>query len=282
MDVAENTGAESFVSAEMRPPPMGSSGAATVQLKSQSKYKNTLLGTCVALAVIGPQFALLWRPLFGVYSEAVALLLLFGIALWREQVRELALAAAVLPVAMMVNLSSPESDKLYQLGIFYNIIALFALTYGYLFVHDELPVRNAFAIKIWAVELPLMVVVGEVLGVLGYGMLRRHFQFNATQLPVVAVLAVALAAAEELYFRGLIQKHAAKALHPLLALLLTVVIYAAMSLGHGSLLPAGFACISGGVLSTIYYAKQNLILTTTANAVMKLTYLGLLATFTFR
>jgi hypothetical protein len=43
-----------------------------------------------------------------------------------------------------------------------------------------------------------------------------------------------------------------------------------------------FALISGIVLSFTYYKKQNLVLTATINAAMKLGYIGLIAGFIFR
>jgi membrane protease YdiL (CAAX protease family) len=269
---------------QARPAKKGAKRQASKPVRRQSKKPlaytaKAWMAAYVAAAIVIPQVTLLWRPLVGTYATVFALVALLILALRSEQARRLAIAAAILPVTLLVSLSLPQSDAFTQAGEFYSTVLLLVIMCNYTFSFHEPLDFSALGKQYWLL-LPLMVVVGEVLGALGYGALRNTpYIFHGVPTYLVAVGAVIFAVAEELLFRGHIQQQAGKVLHPVVAAALTVVVYATVYMAHGSALPFIFALLSGTVLSTVYYFKQNLLLTTTANAVMKLTYLGLLATF---
>jgi membrane protease YdiL (CAAX protease family) len=240
--------------------------------------KNLWVGVLIAILLAAPLLALVWRPIVGAYVTAAVFLLLMSLALWAERFRTLAISAAILPLALMVNLSLPHTSVFVQTTVFYITILLLTLIYGYLFALD-VPVKVSALGKKYVILLPFMVVVGEILGLVGYSFLYHHYALHSTSLALVAAVSVVFAIAEEMFFRGLLQQQASKLLHPGVAAALSVVAYTFMGVSHGTILTALFALIAGIVLSTTYYFKQNLVLTTTINACMKLTYVGLIATF---
>jgi membrane protease YdiL (CAAX protease family) len=249
--------------------------------KLRPYFVNAWLAPYVLLAVAVPQVALLWRPVLGVYATAASLLLLLALSHWSEKARKLAISAAILPTTMLVGISLPQQDAFARSAVFYDAILLLALVYGYVFTMNE--PRSATSLgKKYIILLPLMVVIGQALGALGFGMLRGQFPYHGTSLSLVASTAVVFAIAEELLFRGLIQQQAMKVVHPIMAATIAALSYAAVFAAHGSYLPVVFALISGAILSTVYYFKQNLILTTTTNIAMKLVFVGLMATFVLR
>jgi len=250
--------------------------------KSLTYSTKAWIAAYVVAAIVVPQVTLLWRPLVGVYATVAALAALLILALRSEQARRLAIVAAILPVTLLVSLSLPQPDAFSQAGEFYSTVLLLVIMCNYTFSFHE-PLDLSVLRKQYWLVLPLMVVIGEVLGALGYGALHSTaYIFHGVPTYLVAIGAVIFAVAEELLFRGLIQQHASKIVHPMVAAALAAAAYTTVYVAHGTILPAVFALLSGTVLSTIYYFKQNLVLTTTANAVMKLSYLGLLATFVLR
>lgn len=250
-------------------------------VKKPSYSQNAWASVAMAAAIIAPQLSLLWKPKLGVYVTELSLLGLFSIALRVEQVRKLAIVAAILPVALLVSLSLPGLDTFSRTNAYYSIVLALMILCSFTFRLDE-PLGIQVLGKKLLVLLPLMVVIGEVMGSLGFSMLRHTYTFSGTPLPLVAGAIITFAVAEEFLFRGLIQTQASKIFHPSVAVALTILAYGAVFIGHGSVLPALFAVIAGTILSLTYYFRQNLILTITTNAVMKLGYLGLLATFVLR
>lgn len=256
--------------------------SAKQQPKRLSAYvKNVWMGAYAAIAVAIPQLTLLWRPEVGVYATVVSLVLLLILAIRSEQARKLAISAAILPVTLLVSLGLPQSSTFEQTSVFYDVILVCALLYAYEYNLDG-PLRISALGKQSVTTVPLMIIMGEALGALGYGLMRHGYAYRGTSLPLVAVSVVVFAISEEVLFRGLIQQQAAKVMHPVAAAALSAITYAIIFVGHDSLRLAAFALLSGAILSAIYYFKQNVILTTTSNMVMKLTYLGLVATFVLR
>ncbi len=243
--------------------------------------KTACLASGLMAALLLPQLALLWRPLLGVYATVVALAVLLVVALHVVKLRKLAIAAAILPITMLVSLSLPQIDAFDRTCALYTIILAVVTLTNFTFGLDEPLGFEALKKKLFLV-LPLMIVIGEAVGAISFGMLRHTYDFHGTPTLLVASVAITSAIAEETLFRGLIQAQAARVFHPVLAVTLTSVAYMALFIGTGSVLPAVFAAVAGLTLSAIYAFKQNLVLTTTANAVMKLTYLGLMATFVLR
>lgn len=244
--------------------------------------KNFWMFAYIILALIGAQSALLVSPIVGIYINAVAFAALVGLALWKSAARQLAISAAILPVATMVTLSLPQSSTFAQTIVFYDTILLLALVYRFMFTLDHPLPYTKLTTRGYAFALPCMLVIGQILGVIGYALLRHHYTFDNISLPLVAATSVVFAFTEETFFRGLIQQRAALVIHPAMAAVLSAILYASATIGHTSILVPLFALLSGAVLSITYYKKQNLILTVAINAMMKLTYVGLLAAFIFR
>lgn len=244
--------------------------------------QNWWLAPVVAVLVAASQLSLWWKPTLGVYVNAGTFVVFCALALWRESYRKLAISLAILPVATMITLSLPQSSDFAQAVVFYDALLLLTLIYRFWFTIDE-PLQNtSLTMRGYSLTLPLMLVVGQILGTVGYFMLRNFYAYAPTSLPLVAVTSVVFAIAEEMLFRGLIQQRAAKIVHPALAAALSALLYTFASISHSTPLVPLFALLSGAVLSFTYYKKQNLLLTITINAMSKLAYIGLLATFTLR
>jgi len=232
------------------------------------------------LSVAVPQLALLWRPAVGAYATAMMLLALMTLALRKERLRKLALAAAVYPLSLFIAMTLPITGTFDRAAAFYDVLLLFSIAYSLIFALTP-PYEKTLSRKTYLLWLPIMVVVGEALGGLGYALLRHHYEFTGTVVPLVVGAGV-FAIAEELFFRGLLQRQAAKVMHPAAATAAASLAYAAAAIGHGTWLPAAFALLSGAALSTIFYFKPSVLLTTIANMTMKLTYFGLMWTFVLK
>jgi membrane protease YdiL (CAAX protease family) len=241
---------------------------------------NAWIGASVAVAALLPSLILLWKPVLGTYVTVLALACLLALAVKVTKARKLMIAGSILPVASMVSLSLPATtNALVRVSVQYAVLLLLGASYAYMFKKDK-PVRKArVGLKRYPSVLPIMVIIGEVLGLAGYGILRHTYPYKGDLLPILVGAAIAFAVTEEVFFRGLIQRQSTKVMHPVTAAGATVVAYTAVTIGLGSPLPTLFALLSGVTLSSIYYYKPNLVLTTSANIAMKLTYVGLVATF---
>lgn len=228
------------------------------------------------------QATLIWAPKTGIYLNALALAGLTTVALLRKPARATAISMAILPVATMITASFLLHNALGQAAVFYAAILLLALLYRYIFTLDEPLSNTKLSLRGYGLTLPLMVLTGQVAGLIGYGLLRHHYPYAGYSLPLVAALAVVFAFAEEMLLRGLIQQQGSRLFHPAAAALATTVLYVLLSISHGTMLTVPAGLILGAVLSFTYYKKQNLILTTAINAAAKLTYLGLVAGFILR
>lgn len=236
----------------------------------------------IVILVVGSQLTLLWKPTVGVYINTLALALLIGLGLWYQKARSLAISASILPLANMISLSLPQTSAFAQAVVFYDAILILAMVYRFIYTIDQTQQSTRLSLKGYATSLPLMLVIGQLLGLISYGALRHFYPYVHTSLPLVAATAVVFAISEETYFRGLIQQRAGIIMHPLLAALLSVVLFTFASIGHVTILAPLVALLYGAVLCFTYYKKQNLILTTAINAMAKLAYIGLLATFTIK
>lgn len=245
--------------------------------------KNFWIFAVILAVLAAAQITLFAKPVVGVYLTAAALAILVGLALWKEKARQLAVGAAILPAATMISLSLPPTMAFARIVVFYDAILILALIYRFAFTLDY-PLQNtSLTARGYALALPLMAVIGQILGLIGYGMLRHQYGFAQTALPLVAAAAVVFAISEEMLFRGLIQQRGSLVLHPAMAAVLSSLLYASYTFGHqGSWLSPLFGLLMGIVLSIIYYKKPNLILTITVNSFTKLTYVALMAAFIFR
>jgi len=232
--------------------------------------------------LVAAEATLIWAPKVGIYVNAVALVGLTAIGMLSEKARKVAISMAIIPVANMVTASFMPHGALGQATVLYVTLLVLAILYRLLFTLGYPLDKTKLAYKGHAFGLPLMLVTGQILGVIGYGFLRHHYPYAHYSLPLVALVSVIFAFAEEILLRGLIQQEGGQLFHPALAAFATTILYVFLTIDHGTLLALPVAILMGAVLSFTYYKKQNLILTTAINAAAKLTYVGLVAGFILR
>jgi membrane protease YdiL (CAAX protease family) len=193
--------------------------------------------------------------------------------------RKLTIAAAILPISAITTVCLPHVSVFVRITVYYATVLLFSLLYRYLFSLDAPDQVQTSLGKKYVFSIPSMVVVGELLGGLGYIILRHQYAYKGVSLELIAPAAIVFAFAEEMLFQGLIQELASRIMNPKLAVVLVVICYSFTTVSYTNNLPLIFGLISGIVLAITYYLKKNLLLTTAVNALMKLTYIGLVATF---
>lgn len=248
--------------------------------KQYAKNRQGVSLTAFLLAIMAlTQIEFLLSPTFGVYSTVTMLAMLLLFAVQSKRWRELAIAIAILPVATMINLSLPQVNDFSQAIVFYNAILFLTLVYRFLFTLDAPTKRTSLGLKAYALLIPLMIVAGQAFGAIAFGLFHSDYPFAGIPLPMASMCIIFFAFAEEMLFRGLIQQRAAHVLHPVLAAVLSAGLYALFSISLGSVAGFVFALATGAALSTVYFYKENVILTTTMNVTAKLLYIGLLATF---
>lgn len=237
----------------------------------------------VALVAVGvPRFILLRWPLAGAYLNAVMLAMLVALALMHQTARQLAIAVAIIPTAMMISLVLPPTTVFAQTVVFYSILLVLGLIYRFMFSLDFPMQRTRLKWRGYLWRVPLMLVLGQVLGTIGYAMLRHHYPFGGISLPLVSLVAVVFGLTEEIFFRGLIQQRGTVVMHPIMAAVLSALLFTMTSVGHFSYLVPLFAFVLTAAISITYYLQQNLVLTMAINIATKLVYIGLLASFTLR
>lgn len=247
------------------------------------QVKHHWLWLWVVGSIVIAQLSLFFQPTVGVYVNATALAGLIGLGLWRAAARDLAISTAIIPVAAMVSLSLPQDSTFITSVLYYDSLLLLALVYRFLFTLDHPLPATSLGKRGYLLTMPSMIVPGQILGVIGYLLLRHQYTFGHTSLPLVAVSAGLFAITEEVLLRGLIQQRATLAMSPVAAAVLSAVLTLSLNFGHtGSWLAPFYALIAGIVLAYTYYRKQNLLLTFVLNVTSKLVYVGLMAAFIFR
>ncbi|HEY5441944.1 MAG TPA: CPBP family glutamic-type intramembrane protease [Candidatus Saccharimonadales bacterium] len=232
--------------------------------------------------LVAAQATLIWAPTVGIYVNAVALAGLAIIGLQKTAARKVAISLAIIPLANMVTATVQPKTTIGSAVVFYGIILLLALAYRFMFTLDFPMLHTRLLAKGYGFGIPLMVVIGQMVGLVGFGFLRHHYPYVGYSLPLIALVAVVFAFTEEILLRGLIQQQGERLFHPAAAAVATTVLYVFLVLDHGTILTLPIALLMGGVLSFVYYKKKNLLLTFTLNAAAKLTYIGLVAAFVLR
>jgi membrane protease YdiL (CAAX protease family) len=243
---------------------------------------NTWLISIYMLLIGVTQLTLIGYPIAGLYVNVLMLVVMIIVALWRVDARKLSISLAILPVTQMLSSTIPAGNAFRAACIFYGTILLLSLIYRYLFTLDEPVEATALKTRGHAFGIPLMLVLGEVVGCIGYGFMRHHYPYMHISLPLVASASVIFAFAEEMFLRGLVQQQASQLVHPVIAGALTSVMFVFLAVGNITPLTIAPAVALGVVLSAVYHYKRNLLLSTTINAAAKLTYVGLVATFILR
>jgi membrane protease YdiL (CAAX protease family) len=255
-------------------------GSARAGLKPLGQHGYIWLVTVGLL--VAAQATLIWAPKVGIYINAAALAGLTAVAVLRQDARKVAVSMAIIPVANMVTASIMPHGVLGQAVVLYITLLLLAILYRFVFTLEHPLANTKLSAKGYALTLPLMLIAGQTVGAIGYLFLRNHYPYHAYSLPLVALISVVFAFAEEMILRGLIQQQGSQLFHPVAAAFATTVLYAFLAIDHGTMLTLPVAVLLGAVLSFTYYKKQNLILTTTINAAAKLTYIALVASFILR
>jgi membrane protease YdiL (CAAX protease family) len=250
--------------------------------KLRPYFKNFWVFLYIIAFIASSQLVLKNHAQVGSYLNGLAIAALLGLSVFYERARNLALSAAILPVATLISLSLPNISSFAQTVVFYDSILVLGLIYRYLFILDSTQENSRVKLRNYAIFIPLMAVVGQLLGLIGYTLLRHHYPFHGISLPFVAVSVTVFAFTEETFFRGLIQNKGRQVIHPIFAAILTVALFVLATIDHSTLLAPVFALILGSVLSITYYFRQNLVLTGTINLATKLAYVGLVAAFVFR
>jgi membrane protease YdiL (CAAX protease family) len=239
-----------------------------------------LLASGVLLAA--SQFVFIWFSTIGMVALAVCLVALAALSILREETRTTAISMSILPMTELAHSSIVTRSEFQSAAVLYGLLLLLTLPYRYLFTLDEPTQLTRLKLKGHVFGLPLMVMLGEGLGLVGYGFLQHSYPYQGISLPLVCMGAVVFAFAEEMLLRGLIQQQASRTIHPLLAAGIAAVLYVPLATNRHHLLSLGPAIAMGVVLAAVYHVKHNLLLSTAINAAAKLTYVGLVAAFVLR
>jgi membrane protease YdiL (CAAX protease family) len=237
-----------------------------------SLFDNKLWVTSFAIIFTISQIVLLLRPNIGLYFNIGVLLFLFLSAYHSYNQRKLAISLAILPTSTLVTHFLTQPTKFGGMLEFYSIVLLLAVACGAIF-HGHEPVLGKPFKWHYSYLLPLMALIGAGLGALGYFVMKSQYQFSGDPRKTLIVSAVVFAIAEELLFRGLIQKLSTKLLNPVISISLVTLIYVLISMSRYSFLPAFYAGIVCVALCLVYAKSQNILLTMTLNAASKISYL---------
>ncbi len=240
----------------------------------------SLLGSGILLAA--SQFVFLWFTGAGMVLLTVCLVVLATLSLLREEARPTAISMSILPIAELAHASIITHSAFQSAVVFYAALLVLVLPYRYLFTLDEPVERSRLKLKGHLFGIPLMMTLGEGLGLLGYGFLGHAYPYQHTSLTLLCLSVIVFAFTEEMLLRGLVQQQASRVVHPLLAAGLAAVLYVPFAATRTNLLSLVPAIAMGFTLSAIYHVKRNLLLSTTINAAAKLTYVGLVAAFVLR
>lgn len=234
----------------------------------------------ITSTVVFSQALFLLRPVAGAYAAALAFMLLVLFAGIVERYRSLATGAALLPLATIVSFSLPQETALAQTVVFYGALLGLGAMYLYLLRGEGTLLRPKHGWRTYAYGVPAVIILGELIGGLAY-LLQDAYPFDGSKTLLVGGAVIVFAIAEEVVFRGLIQRQAGRLFHPAVAAVLAAVLYAGASIGFGSWPAFWTALAAGGVLAAVYAVTRSILLTTILNMTAKLVFLGLLATYLY-
>ena len=241
--------------------------------------KRATLATFIAAFVVCESIGV-WQPLAGIVMNIALLGCLVTAAIVVPQLQRTAVALAVLPLAVIAMAAIPLQDSIQRLVAFYSFLLVMAVIYRRLLPHDRPFRRSELGRDIKLRWIAACIGISAILGGIGFAVLFPHL---SAQLPAwYMILAIVLlsAAAEELYFRGLLQEHATRTFTPDEALVLVASIYACFAAAFPSLFAIVIAFVLALLFSLLYASTYNLKLTFIANATTKLVFLGLIVAFT--
>lgn len=267
---------EQFIVGLMRAPTKTERWAA---LRAESiEHKFCILTTLAiagALVLIG--VLLLLAPVVGAVAAMAAFALLAVLAIRSEQIRTIAVAASALPAAIMASLAWPQHTALGQVSVLYAVLLL--LTLAYYRVLPGHTSRKKVSRKHTKTLATILLLSSTALGVAGAWALDGTPALHGVSLPLAMAGAALFALTEELYFRGLLQKHTRHEVGPTLSVFLATLAYGALTIPLGNVAATSFALVTGLLLACMYYVRPRLLFTLAANLALKTSFVVLAITF---
>ena len=139
--------------------------------------------------------------------------------------------------------------------IFYCLLLFLAFYYSVRFKLDHGHKKEKLDL------LPLAVIIGVVLGLIGQGF------FNFENYSWIIYLIPLIAYSEEILFRGMIQNLVEKSYGVIPSIFIPAFLYGFFSLGYGYLF-ALFMFFAGIILGLVYYKTKNIFLTVVINMIL--------------
>lgn len=151
----------------------------------------------------GNSIFLLFIPSYALLSSVILLLLLLILAIYdftNVKMEEILIVTTIFPL-LIIALTAIRPDSIYmQAGIVYSLLIVFSAVFQYIFPHIGVGYTKKYLF--W---LPLIVLIGIMLGFgFSYVLPRNN---HIPSLPFISAIIFIIAAgiAEEIYFRGLVQ-----------------------------------------------------------------------------
>lgn len=232
-----------------------------------------------ATAIVLSQALLALFPKPGLYIVALAFVVLMGLGLIFVQARPLAISCSIIFVANIVAIGVNPHHVLSATALYVGTILLLAVIYRYIFDPHIFSKAHHFSFEQYRALLPQMIIMGQIIGVLGYLTLKHHYAYGHINGWLIGGVVLAFAMAEEYLLRGLIQKQALHIFHPVIAALLSVLTGVCLYFNHYFWIALPAVLLLQISCATVYNYKQNLFLTITLNAAAKLSYVGLITAF---
>ena len=247
----------------------------------RTKFFNRVIVFYAAL-MLATQLTLMHAPVVGLYVNVISLTVFGSVALLSVSLRKLSISLAIIPVTQMVSSTIMTSNVFMTDIVFYTVLLALVLVYRYLFTLDEPVADSQLKAKGILVGVPLMVLIGQILGIGTYAILRHNYPFDGISVTLVVAACIIFAIAEEMFLRGLVQQQVSRIVHPLLAAFLAVVLYVALAFNNHIPVTLGAALFSGLILAGVYYLKRNVLLCIALNASSKILYVGLVVIFVYK
>lgn len=215
--------------------------------RSYSIFRSAQVGTtprsylAVLLPIVGiiGTEGLLYAGYVG-YATGGNLLLLFAFALgfhWFDAWRPILGAFVLLPVFRLVNLGMPVLFDSRLLWVFFVYAAILVGLYPFVRRGIWRGLNSAHDVRQYAVLVPSILVASALLGALEYEILRPSAPIqplNGWNLLFIAIVMLAVVApAEELIFRGILQRVLQGGVGRWYGILLAGLIYGVMHAGYG-------------------------------------------------
>lgn len=240
----------------------------------QRRALTAWLAGSVAIALVT---VTLW-PTIGVFVNAAVFTLLIATGMARPRLEKTTVLLAVIPMANLIIVTLPIEQPFARMATFYSILFGFATIYRLLLLRGHVfpQLRSGRGHSYIAASL----AVGAGLGILAsIALLGAPSWLSGVSLWLLIPSCVVFAVTEELLFRGLIMEQAARVVAAWRAIILTVIVYACLTLSLTSPENALVGCLSALVLCLTYRFTTNLVTTFAMNVAMKISFVVMLGVF---